>query len=135
MSMLVNRNFGIIESSLNAATMRQEVISHNLSNVDTPHYKRSEVVFESVLAEQMKQPSKIVGYKTDQQHLQVGGSTNMNVKPTITVDQHTSFNNNDNNVDVDMEMALMAQNQLRYNVLVEQMSHEVKFLRTSIGGS
>ena len=35
---------------LQAANLRQEVISNNIANVNTPNFKKSDVVFEDLLA-------------------------------------------------------------------------------------
>jgi flagellar basal-body rod protein FlgB len=44
------------------------------------------------------------------------------------------MNNNSNNVDIDREMALLAKNQLSYNLYIQQMNHDVKMMRTAIEG-
>lgn len=44
------------------------------------------------------------------------------------------MNNNDNNVDVDREMALSAENQLRYSSYVEQINSQISMMRAVIQG-
>ena len=43
-------NFDYLSRGLEAANLRQEVISNNIANVNTPHFKRSAVNFEDLLA-------------------------------------------------------------------------------------
>ena len=42
-----------MQRGLVAANLRQEVISNNIANVNTPKFKRSDVVFESLLAKEL----------------------------------------------------------------------------------
>jgi flagellar basal-body rod protein FlgB len=44
------------------------------------------------------------------------------------------MNNSLNNVDIDTEMSLLAKNQLRYNVMIQQANHELKQFRTALEG-
>lgn len=39
----------LLERGLGAATQRRKVITDNIANADVPNFKRSEVVFESML--------------------------------------------------------------------------------------
>ena len=39
-------SFNYMQRGMEAANLRQEVISNNIANVNTPHFKRSDVVFE-----------------------------------------------------------------------------------------
>ena len=42
-----------MQRGLAAANLRQEVISNNIANVNTPKFKRSDVIFESLLAKEL----------------------------------------------------------------------------------
>jgi len=127
-------HFRMIERTLDAASLRQAVIANNIANVDTPRFKRSEVQFESLLQQSLTDsPAKVVGRRTDPRHINIG-RTSQEIKPKIVVDENSVMNNNLNNVDIDSEMSLMAKNQLRYNALVQQASHEIKLARTAVEG-
>lgn len=125
-------HFRLLEHTLSASSLRQAVIANNIANVDTPRFKRSEVRFEELLQQSMNGlPSKVVGRRTDPRHLYIGRSSK-EVNPQITVDQNSVMNNNLNNVDIDLEMSVMAKNQLRYNTLIQQVSHEIKLTKTAL---
>ncbi len=128
--------FNVLERSLDAATLRQRVVSNNIANVDTPFFKRSDVRFEEMLQEELYgTKSTLRGYRTHPKHFPIGStSASGTAQAEITTDQSSQYNNNKNNVDIDYEMALLAKNQLRYNLLVQQTSHEIKQIRTAIGG-
>jgi len=126
-----NASIKLMEQTLDAATFRQKVIANNVANADTPYFKRSNVVFEELLAKELTKKS-IQGYRTDPRHIPIGSAAQ--IEPQAVTDESTIMNNNLNNVDIDYEMALMAKNQLRYNVVVQQLGHELKMYRTALNG-
>lgn len=134
MSFLDKPSWNMMERSLDASTLRQKVVANNIANVDTPKFKRSDVVFEELLQGKMnaKTPS-IEGYQTDPRHFAIGNSTKM-PNAEVKMDNSTSININLNNVDMDYEMSLMAKNQLKYNAMIQQMNSEFKKMHTVIGG-
>lgn len=134
MNLLNQPSFDLLKRSADAAVLRQKVLASNIANADTPHYKRSEVQFEQLLQEKVRTGS-VTGYRTHPNHLPIGHDSNQSVIPSVVTDHRTKMNNNGNNVDIDMEMALLAKNQLNYNLLVGQMGHEITMLRKAIGGS
>jgi flagellar basal-body rod protein FlgB len=127
-------SFNLMERTLDASSLRQKVIANNIANVDTPHFKRSDVMFEELLQNAMNpSTSSITGYRSDPRHFLIGKSS-AGILPEIKTDQNSAVNNNMNNVDMDYEMSLMAKNQLEYNVLIQQMNSEFKKMRTVLGG-
>ncbi len=131
-----NQSMDRISRALDASILRQNVITNNIANIDTPHFKRSEVRFEQYLQQQLQATkSSFVGNRTDPRHLFIGSSASGEpVSASMTVDQNTSINNNHNNVDIDHEMSLMAKNQLYYNTLIQRMNGKFKAIRTAIDG-
>lgn len=132
MDLLNSANFNRMERTLDAAVLRQKVSANNVANIDTPNFKRSDVVFEELLNQQMNQKS-FVGKRTNPRHIPIGSSGD-SAETKIVQDTSSVMNNNLNNVDIDAEMTLVAKNQLRYNVITQQVSHDIRNLRTAIGG-
>lgn len=127
--------FDRLQQAIKAAELRQGVISNNVANVDTPFFKRSELVFEDYLEKAMEQPqgNGLPVKRTHAKHM-IPGQVSRSAEMQVVTDQSTAMNNNVNNVDVDREMSLLAKNQLRYNLLISQMNHDVKMMRTAIEG-
>ncbi|MEI7027339.1 flagellar basal body rod protein FlgB [Paenibacillus sp. y28] len=132
MFLLNKPSMSLMERTLDAAVLRQNVISNNIANVDTPRFKRSDVRFEEYLQKELGQLPKLEGYRTDPRHFYIGRQQPQSA--TIERDDSTTINNDLNNVDIDSEMSLLAKNQLRYNVLIQQENNEFKKIRTAIGG-
>lgn len=135
MDVLGGAAFQRLESALNAATTRHNVLSNNIANVDVPYFKRSDVVFEELLARTIKGSGvgPLSGKLTHPKHIPINNTFPTPYPETVT-NETSSINNNQNNVDIEKEMALLAENQLRYNLLVQQINHEVKMMRTGIEG-
>lgn len=134
MNVLGGADMARLKGAISAAELRQQVIADNIANVDTPGFKRSEVLFEELLASRLgRQAPKLVARRTHEKHIPFGGSGSV-VKPRLVTDDSTSMHNSANNVDIDREMALLAKNQLRYNALVQQLNHEISMLRIGIEG-
>lgn len=138
MDLLGGVSFRRLESALDAASLRQRVIANNIANNDTPYFKRSDVVFEELLSQKLGDSngtrSSLPGRVTHAKHIPINGAFAAVPQARVVTDESTSINNNRNNVDIDKEMSLLAENQLRYNLFVQQISHEVRMLRTGIEG-
>jgi len=132
---LFNRSsFVMLEQSMNTAALRHNVISNNIANAEVPNFKRSKVVFEELLQKEM-QGKYIPMIRSHYKHMPIDRH-DVRPSPEVVEDQtNRTMNQNGNNVDLDTEMAMLAQNQLHHQLLVQQLSHEFQMLRTSIGGS
>lgn len=133
MTMFAQPAFRLLEKGLDAAALRQRVIANNVANVDTPMFKRSDVSFEDLLNQQLGAQAPLQGLRTDPRHIPIGPQ-NQFPSPVIVTDTQSVMNNNLNNVDIDYEMASMAANQLRYNVMVQEISSELKRVQTALDG-
>lgn len=136
MNLLNSAAFGRMERAVQAAELRQRIISNNVANADTPHFKRSEVLFEQLLeqAAGSLQPARLSGKRTNEKHMDIGIGSSILPVPQVRTDETTAMNNNENNVDIDREMSLLAKNQLSYNLYIQQINHDFRMMRTAIEG-
>jgi flagellar basal-body rod protein FlgB len=121
------------EKALDAAWMRNETISNNIANVNTPGFKKSYVKFEELLSDAADK-FQISGIKKDARFLPIGKDTALTVSPEIVVEEFTSMRRDGNNVDVDVEMAELAKNTIKYNALISQLSKEFSKIKLAING-
>lgn len=110
-----------LEKALNAASLRGQVISNNLSNVNNPDYEAKSVVFDSHLREAMDAESgggDAWKFKSDlpvdMQVADAGGWTKANLRPTVETVGGA--------IDVNTEMASLAKNQILYNAYTSKVS-------------
>lgn len=127
-------NFDYLARGMSAATMRQEVISHNIANVNTPNYRKNAVEFEELLAKEIygeDTGGKLQMARTNDKHLPAVDKPNRAV-PTMVEDNTTIMREDNNNVDIDIEMSTLLKNQMYYNALAGQMRGYVNKVRTAI---
>jgi len=121
----------MIHRELGALNIRRKVIADNIANVDVPHFKRSEVNFESELkrAIDSEEYPHYNLYLTNKRHIPLYEPINWkSVKPRINPDYTTSYRNDGNNVDIEKEMVDNAKTTLRYVALIERYNQNSKLL-------
>ncbi|MBF0424515.1 MAG: flagellar basal body rod protein FlgB [Magnetococcales bacterium] len=113
---------------------RQEIITSNVANADTPGYKARRLEFESFLAEAMPPPrGELALARTSNRHLPnndffpVSGELQEVESPIAKGDR--------NSVDVEAEMAQQTANQLLYNYAAQSMAGQITQLRMVIDGT
>ncbi|KXG77604.1 Flagellar basal body rod protein FlgB [Fervidicola ferrireducens] len=123
---------GLLKKYMDAKWLRHEVLSNNIANVDTPNFKRSDVVFEDLLKNYLKENgSKLPLSTTNEKHIQNTWSM-IDIKPKIIVQNDRTLRNDGNNVDIDKEMVELAENALSYNIIAEQVQRQFSLLRSAI---
>ncbi len=124
----------LLEKGLDVESIRRKVISNNIANVDVPHFKRSEVDFESELKRAIMDgedpDNKLPALITSRRHIPFYVPRDiMSVQPRINLDYNTTYRNDGNNVDVEKEMVDAAKNLMRYNAFVAGINHNFRMLK------
>ena len=126
----------LMHKSLDVMALRQEVISHNIANNDTPGYKSQHVAFETLYRKAMEDEARgAITLKTSSpRHIQSTHADPSKVNPIVVSETWHTMRMDGNNVDVDQEMTELAMNTIRYNLTLQQTSDELRRLRTAITG-
>lgn len=124
----------LLEQALNTESMRRKVIANNIANIDVPHFKRSEVNFESQLqrtiAHNMDPMKNVKALKTNPLHYDFFEPKDIRgVRPRVHLDYSTTYRNDGNNVDIEKEIVDAAKNQMRYNAYVSALNENYKILK------
>lgn len=126
----------LLNKGLDTASVRNRVIADNIANVDTPGFKRREVIFEENIRKVLEK--NIIHDKlrvNDSRHMQIMEYYQYKqIEPEITTMDDLTYRNDENNVDIDVETAKMAKNKLFYDALGQSMSNEIRILRMAITG-
>lgn len=127
--LLSTDTLNLVQRGLDASALAHSVIANNIANVDTPGFKRSAVDFGSQLQQAMSARANAADelsmVRTDPRDF--GGDPAValgDVKPSVVTDRSTSLRNDGNNVDIDKEVALLAENTIRYQSLAQILQHE-----------
>lgn len=111
---------------------RQEALSNNIANIDTPGYKRQDVPFETELQRQVGTgPTQLA--TTDPRHI-AGGTRLRNQLGMDPAQMLTSSRMDGNDVDIDQEMIALADTQMRYQAASTALSAKLRTIRTVIQG-
>lgn len=119
MSGLFNTNMNQLAlKSLDAVVLRQKTIAHNMANINTPGFKRSEVIFEKKL-EQILNTRGPNGLTTADLRM---------LEPEVVKVGDTTQRQDGNNVNMEVEISQMTINLLLYQSLVQRLSDQVSNL-------
>ncbi len=117
----------VLDKAADGSWLREQTLTNNLANVDTPYYKRKDVDFQSVLRRELGN----MKYETLDSKIDHTDLSHLNVSTYIDHDNY-SYRLDHNNVDVDTENVELASEQLRYGALTDSMTQEFSRLQSVI---
>lgn len=128
---MINSNIynyvNVLDKAADAAWTRNEVISNNIANVNTPNYKRKDVEFEKYLLAELEGANSATLGKA------VAGMDLDSLNATMYTDSSVlSYRLDGNNVDIDTENVELASNQLKYQALVQSISKEFSMIQSAM---
>jgi len=108
-----------LERALAGSTLRQEVLANNVSNANTPGFRRADVDFHTALAEALDAGAE----RKQLEQLAFEPET----------DPSGPSRSDGGNVDMDVEMASLAENALEHQALVNVAKARLRMLELVIG--
>lgn len=118
----------ILHQALDGLAARERTTSHNLANADTPGYRAQEVHFEDRIKAKLRAMSgeTLQMAKTDERHLLPEDGD----QRAFTVHELLGRMRNDGNgVDLEQEISRMAQAQMSYNAVSQQLAGSFSSLK------
>ena len=117
----------ILDKAADASWMRENVITNNIANIDTPGYKRQDVDFESVLQKALgKTKYSSLDKKVRELNQDLGNLTTT----SYTDAANYSYRLDRNNVDENTENAELASESLRYQLLTTAITNNFSRMQT-----
>jgi len=114
--------------ALDGLSLRQQAISRNLANIDTPGYQAQTVNFEETLKHTLANDGPLPMQMTNTAHL--SSSSNTDAIFSISMRPGGSFRADQNNVDVDIEMTDMSEAGIQYQAVSQSISQKLLLLKT-----
>lgn len=127
-----DKTLNALTTALNFREMRQEVISSNIANANTPGFKAKKMDFEEALARALDTDGQMQMNTTDERHFDVGNGGFNNLEPEIYEDPNGVVSKNGNTVDTEAEMGRMAENKLMYDALVQLVNKKMGLMKYAI---
>lgn len=119
----------VMDRAADASYLRETVISNNISNVDTPQYKRPDVNFEDVLKNKLMEFGN--GANTMDKRVAALNTDDLNAVQYVDAPMF-SYRLDKNNVDIDTENVELASEQLRYQAITTSVSNDFSRLKAVI---
>ena len=120
---MINSNIynyvNVLDKAADAAYIRNDVLANNIANASTPNYKRQDVQFESVLQASLAGDGKL-SERMEELNLNLSDLNSY----IYTDSSSLSYRLDGNNVDPEQEQAYLAENQIRYQAVVDQRMQE-----------
>ncbi|EKE22310.1 MAG: Flagellar basal-body rod protein [uncultured bacterium] len=128
------------DDAISAATLalrglaaRQQTISSNIANVDTPGYSAKQVDFESTLMRTLNSSSSQVSMaKTNKLHLDSSFSSSSFY--TTSNRAGGTYREDGNNVDIDTELIDMSETNIKYQAISQEISSKLLLLKSIAQG-
>jgi flagellar basal-body rod protein FlgB len=110
----------VVQQALSGSSLRQQLLTNNLANADTPGFKASDVDFQSALSQALSTNDPGAALK------------NLSFTPVTTTGATQA---DGNNVDLNQQMSELTQNAVEYETLTELEKTRMQALQSAIGGT
>ncbi len=127
---MINTNafdyINVLDKAADAAWLRNDALANNIANATTPGYKRQDVAFESELKKALGRSHVVTNM--DQR---VAGINTSRLNGKLYTDMEGySYRLDGNNVDIDNENVMLAENQIKYQGLLDSITQEFNNLKS-----
>ena len=106
-----------IEAGIKAENLRQKAIAHNIANLETPGYRRTDVRFEELLARALDSPE---------------GIEVSEIEAELYLPEKTPVKSNGNDVNLEGEVGEMIKNTLRHKAFVRLLKKRYSQIELAI---
>ncbi len=139
MSIEVSASQALAAKALDYRAVRQDMISSNIANADTPYYRPRDIRFEDALAAESAKilnqgTPKLQMAQTNEAHLPLADEKSSSRAKTFFRDGHMARNDG-NSVDLDVETTEMSKNSIMFNALVGAMKKNSGIYKSVIDAS
>jgi flagellar basal-body rod protein FlgB len=115
-------------AALDGLSLRQQAISRNLANVDTPGYRAETVNFQETLKHLVDKDGSLLLETTNPSHLSSGSQETTGF--SLVDRPGGSFRADQNDVDIDVEMTDMSETGIQYQAVSQSISQKLLLLKS-----
>ncbi|WP_457743644.1 flagellar basal body rod protein FlgB [Sulfurimonas sp.] len=139
MSFEISKTHSLLAQAMDYRAARQDMISSNIANADTPYYKPRDISFQDALIAQKnelydKEKPKLQMARTNSRDLEPKSESNT-VKPTLFFRDGHMARNDGNSVDIDVETTEMSKNSIMFNAIVMANKKDAAIFKSVIDAS
>jgi flagellar basal-body rod protein FlgB len=115
------------KAALEGLSLRQQAISRNLANIDTPGYQAQTINFEETLQHLLNNGGSLPLRTTDDSHQL---SSEQGMRFSLSARPGGTFRADQNIVDLDVEMTEMSETGIQYQAVSQAISQKLLLLKT-----
>jgi flagellar basal-body rod protein FlgB len=125
---------GFLFDHLSFRADRQNVISSNIANINTPNYKTKDLVFENEL-KKVDEEKDLELYTTNSKHIKAGMDSSNTNEPKIIDVKGLEEQNDGNNVNLDTQISEMSKNKVVFDALQSSIRKDSTLFKSIIESS
>jgi flagellar basal-body rod protein FlgB len=133
MSRIFDKTTEALATAANMRLLKNNVISGNIANAETPGYKAKKMDFEEALARQIDIDGLRSLSTSHSEHIPVGGRVSARAKTEIYDNPDAATSQDGNTVDLEKEMTVLAENQLQYKAAIQLINKKLAALKYAAG--
>lgn len=118
MALFDTNAFRVAEQGLSVLWQKQQIISQNIANADTPDYNCKYLDFAGILRDKLRSNGTV--------------DVELNLVQRLFIDRNTDDQADGNNVDNDTQQAELARTQIQYDALINSMNGNFSRVRTAM---
>jgi len=131
MAINFDKALGVHQYTLGIRSQRAEVISSNIANADTPHYKARDLDFDKAMQAATSRQSGLGMSQTDAKHLDLKALSGQNMAYRVPNQPDTG---DGNTVDIQQEQSEFMQNALEYQMSLGFLDSKFSGLKKALRG-
>ena len=124
---LADPTLALMGHSLDRLSKTQQVIGHNIANVDTPHYRAKTLSFDVALEGALDASTRLALARTHAGHLEPG--TPALLEPQIVERPNRNERVDGNTVDINQGMVELVETGLKYRAVAQLASKRLALLK------
>lgn len=129
MADLFDKTTRALGASLQLRQTRNNVISANIANAETPGYQAKKVDFEDALGRALMMEDMKGTTGSDPAHFAMGPGAISRIKADVYENPDVNVNNDGNTVDLEKEMTNLAENSIAYKAAIQLINKKMAALK------
>jgi flagellar basal-body rod protein FlgB len=129
MADLFDKTTRALGASVNLRQVRNNVISSNIANAETPGYQAKKIDFEDALQRALDFEDKPTMAGAQPEHYPTGPGALSRIKADVYENPDTDVNNDGNTVNLEREMSSLAENSIMYKAAIQLINKKMAALK------
>lgn len=132
MSGLIDKTTDGLAAAINFRVLKNNVVTSNIANAETPGYKAKKLEFEGALSRALDTDGLGKMHTSHGDHASVGKGSISNLRADVYDNPDVNMSNDGNTVDLEREMSALAENTILYKAALELINKKLGALKYAV---